>query len=157
MRRRGPCLSGRRSHQRRADGRGGGHAECACWGNAEVLAALDPVLRAFRTESLHMGPAGSARTMKLVNNMLFAAITCASAGALALAKRAGIGAQRAFGILQGSAGALIALEWLFPALPKATFLAARRSTSRSRTSAWRRRRPVCTTRLHLTLTSALPC
>ena len=68
-------------------------------GRAEVLAQVDPVLRAFSTESMHMGPAGSAQTMKLVNNMLLAAISCASADALALAEHAGIGAERALDIL----------------------------------------------------------
>lgn len=82
-------------------------------GEASVVAAMNPVLRAFSTDTFHMGPAGSAQTMKLLHNMLLAAITAASAEALVLAEQAGIGAERALDILRVSSARSFALEWLF--------------------------------------------
>lgn len=90
-------------------------------GDAATIARVDPALRAFSTETLYRGPAGSAQTMKLINNMLLAAISSATAEALALAERSGIGAKRAFDILRLSSTRSFALDWFFPAAVKGDF------------------------------------
>lgn len=90
-------------------------------GDEQVVSCAEPVLRAYSTETLHMGPVGTAQTMKLINNMLLAAISSASAEALALAERAGIGAQRAYSVLSESSTRSFALEWLFPAAVQGDF------------------------------------
>jgi len=90
-------------------------------GDAQTIARIEPALLAFSTETLCMGPAGSAQTMKLINNMLLAAISSATAEALALAERAGIGAGRAFDILRLSSTRSFALDWLFPAAVQGDF------------------------------------
>jgi 3-hydroxyisobutyrate dehydrogenase len=84
-------------------------------GEAAVLQPMEPLFRAFSTDTFHMGPVGTGQTMKLLHNMLLGSIACASAEALALAERAGIGAQRAFHILRQSSTQSFALDWLFPA------------------------------------------
>jgi len=81
-------------------------------GDVADIAAIEPMLRAFSTDTFHMGPVGTGQSMKLLHNTLLAALTTAYAEALVLADKSGIGAARAYEILKGSSARSFALEWL---------------------------------------------
>ena len=55
-----------------------------------MFARLEPVLRGFAENVLHMGPPGAGHTVKLLNNFIAQAICTASAEAFAVGARAGI-------------------------------------------------------------------
>ena len=59
-------------------------------GEADAVAAAEPVLGAIATRVVHVGGAGAGATWKLINNMLIAVELAAVAEALALARKAGL-------------------------------------------------------------------
>jgi 3-hydroxyisobutyrate dehydrogenase-like beta-hydroxyacid dehydrogenase len=57
---------------------------------AEVLARLEPVLRCFAENVIHVGGPGAGHTLKLLNNFIAQAVCTATAEAFAVGQRAGI-------------------------------------------------------------------
>jgi 3-hydroxyisobutyrate dehydrogenase-like beta-hydroxyacid dehydrogenase len=58
--------------------------------DAEVFARLEPVLRCFAENVLHVGGPGAGHTIKLLNNFIAQAICTATAEAFAVGQRAGV-------------------------------------------------------------------
>lgn len=59
-------------------------------GDAEVVARLTPVLRAYSSAVVHSGPVGTAQVAKAVNNLIMWACLVANHEGLALAQRYGV-------------------------------------------------------------------
>jgi 3-hydroxyisobutyrate dehydrogenase-like beta-hydroxyacid dehydrogenase len=59
-------------------------------GRPSVLRKVGPVLKHLGSRIHHVGPVGAGHTIKLLNNLLFAAIMAATAEAYALGRRCGI-------------------------------------------------------------------
>lgn len=85
-------------------------------GDAAALAEAAPVLDVLGDPArrTHCGPAGAGLVVKLVNNLLAAAITAATAEALGMAERAGVDPGLAREVVLGATGASWQLENLFP-------------------------------------------
>lgn len=70
-------------------------AGCGNWtlpagGDPEHLRAVTPVLEAFASRIVHVGPSGQGNTLKLLNNLMFGAINSVTAEMFALAARVGM-------------------------------------------------------------------
>ena len=72
-------------------------------GDAAALDAARPVLAAFASRVLHLGPLGSGATMKLVVNGVVHSLNQALSEALVLAERAGIDRRAAYEVFAASA------------------------------------------------------
>lgn len=74
-------------------------------GEASAIAAARPALDAMGSASVHLGPVGSAATVKLANNFLCGVQAAALAEALALLEKSGLDVEQAFPILaEGAPG-----------------------------------------------------
>lgn len=74
-------------------------------GEASAIAAARPALEAMGSASVHLGPAGSAATVKLANNFLCGLQAAGLAEALALFENSGLDVEQAFSILaEGAPG-----------------------------------------------------
>jgi 3-hydroxyisobutyrate dehydrogenase-like beta-hydroxyacid dehydrogenase len=62
--------------------------------DAETFATIEPVLRSFAENVVHVGGPGAGHIVKLLNNFLAQAICTASAEAFAVGQRAGIDPQK---------------------------------------------------------------
>ena len=60
----------------------------------EVFAALEPVLRAFCENVVHVGPPGAGHIVKLANNFIAMSIACATAEAGMTVRRMGVDPQK---------------------------------------------------------------
>ena len=60
----------------------------------EVFAALEPVMKAFCENVVHVGPPGSGHVVKLANNFIAMTIACASAEAGMAVRRMGVDPQK---------------------------------------------------------------
>jgi 3-hydroxyisobutyrate dehydrogenase-like beta-hydroxyacid dehydrogenase len=87
-----------------------------CGGEAQALERARPVLDAMGDpdKRFHCGPVGSGLVAKLVNNMLVATITAATAEALGRAQRAGLDPALAREVVMRSSGDSWQLRNLFP-------------------------------------------
>jgi 3-hydroxyisobutyrate dehydrogenase-like beta-hydroxyacid dehydrogenase len=87
-----------------------------CGGDAEALARATPALDAMGDpeKRFHCGPVGQGLVAKLVNNMLVASITAATAEALGAGQRAGLDPALAREIVMRSSGDSWQLRNLFP-------------------------------------------
>jgi 3-hydroxyisobutyrate dehydrogenase-like beta-hydroxyacid dehydrogenase len=65
----------------------------------EDFAAIEPVLRAFCENVIHVGPPGHGHVLKLVNNMLAMSQAAAIAEAVAVAAKSGLDLQRLFEVV----------------------------------------------------------
>lgn len=74
-------------------------------GDAEGIARGKPVFDAFAHTIVHVGPVGSGRAIKLVNNILFAGHLQLAADALKLAEGLGLDPKRTAGALTKCSGA----------------------------------------------------
>jgi 3-hydroxyisobutyrate dehydrogenase-like beta-hydroxyacid dehydrogenase len=74
-------------------------------GDAEGIARGKPVFDAFAHTIVHVGPVGSGRAIKLVNNILFAGHLQLAADALKLAEGLGLDPKRTAGALTRCSGA----------------------------------------------------
>ena len=74
-------------------------------GEADAVAAAEPVLGAIATRVVHVGGAGAGATWKLINNMLIAVELAAVAEALALARKAGFSADLVSALIDASSAA----------------------------------------------------
>jgi len=73
-------------------------------GDPSVIESLHPVLQAMAKNVFHMGPNGTGCYMKLVNNVVLAAVLAGFSEAFVLGKKAGLPPQKMLEvILQGSA------------------------------------------------------
>jgi len=63
------------------------------------FAAIEPVLRAFCENVIHVGPPGHGHVLKLVNNMLAMSQAAAIAEAVAVAAKCGLDLQRLFEVV----------------------------------------------------------
>ena len=87
-----------------------------CGGDATALAAVAPALDAMGDpdKRIHCGPVGLGLVAKLVNNMLVASITTATAEALGAGQRAGLDPALAREVVMRSSGDSWQLRNLFP-------------------------------------------
>jgi 3-hydroxyisobutyrate dehydrogenase-like beta-hydroxyacid dehydrogenase len=87
-----------------------------CGGDAEAFARATPALDAMGDpeKRFHCGPVGQGLVAKLVNNMLVASITAATAEALGAGQRAGLDPALAREIVMRSSGDSWQLRNLFP-------------------------------------------
>lgn len=73
-------------------------------GDAEVFAAIEPLLACCGTDITHCGPVGSGQVVKILNNMVMVETVVALSEALAISRRAGVDGQVLFETLaKGSA------------------------------------------------------
>jgi 3-hydroxyisobutyrate dehydrogenase len=76
-------------------------------GRPQSVARAEPLFRCYADYIAHLGPSGAGMTLKIINNLLFAAHLSLGAEAIALATRSGITMQDALTTLQrGSAQSL---------------------------------------------------
>jgi 3-hydroxyisobutyrate dehydrogenase len=59
-------------------------------GEAADLGRVEPILRVVASRVVHMGPAGTGNTVKLLNNLMFGAINAATCETFVLAERLGV-------------------------------------------------------------------
>lgn len=87
-----------------------------CGGDADALARATPALDAMGDpeKRFHCGPVGQGLVAKLVNNMLVASITAATAEALGAGQRAGLDPALAREVVMRSSGDSWQLRNLFP-------------------------------------------
>lgn len=85
-------------------------------GSPAALAAAEPILDVLGdpAKRAHCGPVGSGLVVKLVNNLLVAEITSATAEALGVAQSAGVDPALARRVILGATGTSWQLENLFP-------------------------------------------
>lgn len=80
-------------------------------GDADVLAAVEPLLRTMATDLVHCGPNGAGALMKIVNNMVVFETVVALAEALTLVRRSGlVDPEVAFAALANGSAASFTLE-----------------------------------------------
>ena len=79
-------------------------------GSADVVARLNPVLRAYSSDVVHTGPVGTAQVAKAVNNLILWACLVADHEGLALAQRYGVDIDALRRALLTSSSANHALE-----------------------------------------------
>ena len=72
-------------------------------GDPAALDKASPVLKAFASRIVHLGPLGAGATMKLVVNAMVHALNAALAEALVLAERAGVEREPAYDVIAASA------------------------------------------------------
>jgi 3-hydroxyisobutyrate dehydrogenase len=72
-------------------------------GSEAALATARPVLASLSRDAIYLGPTGSGALMKLINNFLCGVQAASLAEAAALAGRAGLDREKAFGILANGA------------------------------------------------------
>lgn len=73
-------------------------------GDAAVLAQVRPVLDAIGQNIYHVGPAGSANTLKAINNMMSTVNACAMMEGLAVGLKAGLDLKTMADIIKVSSG-----------------------------------------------------
>jgi 3-hydroxyisobutyrate dehydrogenase len=72
-------------------------------GSAEALAAVRPVLAVMSRDVLHLGPAGSGATLKLINNFLCGVQAASIAEAMALVTATGLDREKSLAMLAAGA------------------------------------------------------
>ncbi len=80
----------------------------------ETFERAQPILAAFGSTIVHLGPVGAGHTMKAVNQALLAVNILAVGEALALAVKAGVPARAAVEVLNASSGRSFVSEALVP-------------------------------------------
>lgn len=83
-------------------------------GDEAYLDRVQPLLDTMGKKVMHMGPLGSGHAMKLMNNFISATTMAATAEVVALARKAGIPAERVVEVLQTSTGTSDAATRKFP-------------------------------------------
>jgi 3-hydroxyisobutyrate dehydrogenase len=83
-------------------------------GEADLLDRAAPVLSAFGSRVVRMGPVGTGHAMKAVNNALLAVNILAVGEALAALVKAGVPARTALDVLNASSGRSFVSETLVP-------------------------------------------
>jgi 3-hydroxyisobutyrate dehydrogenase-like beta-hydroxyacid dehydrogenase len=73
-------------------------------GEREALAAVEPILKCFGRTIQYVGPAGAAKIVKIVNNMMTMGNVLVAAEAFCVGVKAGIAPDLLFEVLSGSGG-----------------------------------------------------
>ena len=76
-------------------------------GEPEHLERVRPVLNAFASNIVHLGPVGQGNTLKLLNNLMFGAINSITAEVFALSDQVGIDRRLLFETIAGSGAATV--------------------------------------------------
>src|SRR5919197_668741 len=79
-------------------------------GDAEVLAGVEPVLRAIGPNIFHVGPVGAGNTVKAINNMMACVNSLAMMEGLVLGVKAGLDPMTIYEVVKASSGGSKALE-----------------------------------------------
>jgi 3-hydroxyisobutyrate dehydrogenase len=87
-----------------------GKAVLMVGGDAKALEEATPVFNAYAAEIHHVGPVGAGQTIKLLNNLMFAANLMNTAELLHLAQRQGLDTAHIAKIIQGCSGASYAMR-----------------------------------------------
>nr|WP_281384001.1 NAD(P)-dependent oxidoreductase [Novosphingobium chloroacetimidivorans] len=87
-------------------------------GDAAAVARAQPVLSSFGSPISHVGPLGAGQTLKLLNNLLFAANLKHAAEVIGLAKEQGLDPLLAAKIIQSASGASMAMSRFVHAQPE---------------------------------------
>jgi len=93
-----------------------GKAVMMVGGDVETLEKAKPAFGAYAGEIHHVGPLGAGQTIKLFNNLLFAANLMNTVELLQLAERQGLDTKTIAKVLQGCSGGSYAMR-LFQAVP----------------------------------------
>lgn len=83
-------------------------------GQAQDIAAAEPVLAAVSAKRVHVGPVGAGHAAKLLNNMLCGAHLLLAAEAARIAEAAGLDAQKIFDGINAGSGRSAVTEVNFP-------------------------------------------
>ena len=83
-------------------------------GSAEVLDQVHPVLETFSRLIVHVGGPGLGQTVKLANNLIYAAQMQATAEAFTLVETAGADLRKALEVIQASSGDCVAVRTRVP-------------------------------------------
>ena len=83
-------------------------------GSAEVLDQVHPVLETFSRLIVHVGGPGLGQTVKLANNLIYAAQMQATAEAFTLVDAAGADLRKALEVIQASSGDCVAVRTRVP-------------------------------------------
>ena len=78
-------------------------------GHGDALARVEPVLRCYADTIAHLGPSGAGMTVKIINNLLFAAQMSLGYEALSIAAESGVVVGDAVAVLQQGSAASFAL------------------------------------------------
>jgi 3-hydroxyisobutyrate dehydrogenase-like beta-hydroxyacid dehydrogenase len=78
-------------------------------GDAEALARVEPVFRCYARAIVHLGPSGAGMTLKILNNLIFAAQMNLAREAIAVITQSGVALGPALDALQGGSAASYAL------------------------------------------------
>ena len=90
-------------------------------GDAAVFAKCEDLFKPMGSRSFHVGPLGSGRAMKLVNNMQVQVNTVAVAEAMVLGVKAGLDPQMIYDVVRVSTGASAAWELRVPRILSGDF------------------------------------
>ena len=74
-------------------------------GDTDIVASIEPLIRTYASQFLPIGELGTASTIKLVNNLLFAANAQLAAEAISMSEQLGIPPQKAIEAIAACSGA----------------------------------------------------
>lgn len=83
-------------------------------GEEKLIDRVKPILMVMGERLIHVGPLGSGHAMKVMNNFISATTMAATAEVVAVARKAGIPAERVLEVLQTSTGTSDAATRKFP-------------------------------------------
>jgi 3-hydroxyisobutyrate dehydrogenase-like beta-hydroxyacid dehydrogenase len=83
-------------------------------GEEDLVNRVKPVLMSMAKKIIHVGPQGSGHAMKVMNNFISATTLAATTEVVAVARKAGIPAERVIEVLQTSTGTSDAATRKFP-------------------------------------------
>lgn len=92
-------------------------------GEAEAFHRVRPVLEAFATNIVHVGPSGKGSVVKLINNMLVAVHTVALSEAFVLGVQSGIDSDVIYELIKVSTGHSYMIDRAYPLIKERDFAA----------------------------------
>ncbi len=87
-----------------------------CGGQQDVFAKAEPIMKAFGSYIVHVGPTGSGTVVKLLNNMLIGVHQSALAECYVMAEKAGVDPAIAYELIKKSAGFSKSMDWSVDAI-----------------------------------------
>jgi 3-hydroxyisobutyrate dehydrogenase len=91
-------------------------------GDAEALAAVQPILETFSSRVVHMGASGSGHTAKLLNNFLNGISLAATAEVMVAGRKSGLDLRLLLDVLNNSSGVNFATLNRFPSIVGGDYL-----------------------------------
>ena len=79
-----------------------GHWTLPTGGDAEHIAMVEPILKVFAANIIHIGPSGQGNAIKLLNNLMFGAINSITCEVFALCEQVGVEPARFFETISNS-------------------------------------------------------